>query len=46
LEHGAFDGGGHVQARIVGTDLGGGKAVEKLKPLTYQTVQQSNEPPF
>lgn len=46
LERGYFDGGRAVQARIVGTDLGGGKAVEKLKPLTYQTVQGSTEPPF
>lgn len=46
LEHGYFDGGRSVQCRIVGTDLGGGKAVEKLKPLTYQTVQASAEPPF
>jgi hypothetical protein len=46
LEHGYFDNGLAVQCRIVGTDLGGGKAVEKLKPLSYQTVQSSTEPPF
>lgn len=46
LEHGFFDSGTGVQARIVGTNLGDGRAVEKLKPLTYQTVQASTEPPF
>jgi hypothetical protein len=47
LEHGRFDNGGIVQARIVGTNLGDGRAVEKLKPLSYQVVQgQANEPPF
>jgi hypothetical protein len=47
LEKGYFDNAGIVQARIVGTNLGDGRAVEKLKPLSYQVVQgQANEPPF
>lgn len=43
---GRFDGGGSVSASIVGTDLGGGKSVEKLKPLGMVTVAGSAEPPF
>src|SRR5215831_4409651 len=31
--HGRFDNGGSVKLRIQGTDLGGGKSVEKLKAL-------------
>lgn len=49
LERGYFDNGRSVQARIVGTELGGGKSVEKLKPLTYSTVPgdvPGSEPPF
>lgn len=43
---GRFDGTGSVSASIVGTDLGGGKSVEKLKPLGMVTVAASAEPPF
>jgi hypothetical protein len=45
LVHGRFDGGKSVKARIEGTDLGGGKSVEKLKPLDAATMAGSAEPP-
>lgn len=44
--HGYFDNGRAVKARIVGTDLGGGKSVEKLKPLVPAHMSASAEPPF
>lgn len=43
---GRFDNGGSVQFRIHGTDLGGGKSVEKIKPLDAVTVGATAEPPF
>lgn len=43
---GRFDNGGSVSASIVGTPLGGGKSVEKLKPLGMATVAGTAEPPF
>lgn len=45
-KRGRFDNGHTVMARIEGTDLGGGKSVEKLKPLTAPTMRQTAEPPF
>lgn len=44
--HGRFDNGSAVKARIVGTDLGGGKSVEKLKPIDGVTIIGTAEPPF
>lgn len=49
LKHGYFDPGKPaVKARIVGTELAGGRSVEKLKPITdVATINgQANEPPF
>jgi hypothetical protein len=47
LEHGYFDNGHEpVYARIQGTDLQGGKSVEKLKPLEGATFQSTTEVPF
>ena len=46
LEHGYFDGNKSVRARIEGTDLPGGRSVEKLKPLNSPTLVGSAEPPF
>jgi hypothetical protein len=44
---GRFDNGKSVKARIQGTDLGSGKSVEKLKPLTAPVMAgQTEEPPF
>jgi len=43
--HGRFDNGTAVNARIVGTDLGEGKSVEKLK-LLETVLTGSAEPPF
>lgn len=40
LKRGYFDNGKAVKVRIQGTDLGSGKSVEKLKPLTPVTVDQ------
>lgn len=44
--HGRFDNGGSVKARIVGTDLGGGKSVEKLKVIDGVTLVGSAQPTF
>jgi hypothetical protein len=45
--HGRFDNGGSVKLRIQGTDLGGGKSVEKLKSLDSPAVLSGTaEPPF
>jgi hypothetical protein len=48
LKHGKFDNGQAVKARIQGTELGGGKSVEKLKDLSSPaTVQgKAEEVPF
>lgn len=44
---GRFDNGGSVKVEIKGTDLGGGKSVEKLKPLDLPMMAgQAEEPPF
>jgi hypothetical protein len=43
--HGRFDNGGSVKLRIQGTDLGGGKSVEKLKALDSPVMAGSTEPP-
>lgn len=43
---GRFDNGGTVKMRIQGTDLGGGKSVEKLKALTSPVLAGTTEPPF
>lgn len=40
LKNGHFDNHATVKARIEGTDLGGGKSVEKLKPLTPVTITE------
>jgi hypothetical protein len=45
-KRGRFDNGSAVKARIKGTPLGGGKSVEKLKPLEGAFVQATAEPPF
>jgi hypothetical protein len=45
LKHGNFDDKRTVKARIVGTDLGAGKSVEKLKPLSTITMS-AGEAPF
>lgn len=44
--HGAFDNGKSVRCRIEGTDLGDGRSVEKLKPLTVGNANATVEPPF
>lgn len=44
--HGAFDNGNAVKLRIQGTDLGGGKSVEKIKALNSPVMAGSAEPPF
>jgi len=44
--HGRFDNGGSVKLRIQGTDLGGGKSVEKLKALDAPVMAGTAEPPF
>jgi hypothetical protein len=44
--HGKFDNGSPVKCRIQGTDLGGGKSVEKLKELDRMAVNATAEPPF
>ena len=45
--HGRFDNGGTVKLRIQGTDLDGGKSVEKLKSLDVPAMAvQAEEPPF
>lgn len=47
LQHGRFDNGATVKARIQGTDLGGGKSVEKLKSLAAPVMAgQADQPPF
>jgi hypothetical protein len=46
LSRGYFDGDKAVKARILGTPLGGGKSVEKLKPLMGDTLAGTAEPPF
>jgi hypothetical protein len=49
-QHGYFNNGGTVKARIQGTDLGAGKSVEKLKDLSAPMVggqtEQAAEAPF
>jgi len=45
--HGRFDNGGSVKLRIQGTDLDGGKSVEKLKSLDVPAMAgQAEQPPF
>lgn len=47
LEHGWFDKGAPpVRLTIQGTELGGGRSVEKLKPLPPNTVIEAAEPIF
>jgi hypothetical protein len=43
---GRFDNGGTVPVTIHGTPLGGGKSVEKLKPLGAPIMAGTSEPPF
>lgn len=48
LNHGWFDTDytRPIEVRIQGTELSGGRSVEKLKPLTPVTVNATTEPPF
>lgn len=43
---GRFDNGGSVKLRIQGTDLGGGKSIEKIKGINAPVMAGSAEPPF
>jgi len=46
MAHGRFDGGKAVSVSIEGTPLGGGKSVEKIKPLGAAIMAGTTEPPF
>jgi hypothetical protein len=47
LDHGWFDSGrSAVQVLIKGTPLGGGRSVEKLKPIPGASMNASTETPF
>lgn len=46
MKRGRFDNGGSVKLRIQGTDLGGGKSVEKVKSIDAPVMAGTAEPPF